>query len=43
MGGARSPEQILQSVGVDMSSEVFWQSGFETLKGMVADLEKTIQ
>ena len=43
MGGARSPEQILQSVGVDMSSEVFWQSGFDTLKEMVVDLEKTIQ
>ena len=43
MGGARSPEQILQSVGVDMSSEVFWQSGFDTLKEMVVALEKTIQ
>lgn len=41
-GGSQSPDQILRSVGVDMSSEAFWQSGFDTLKGMVTDLEKTI-
>lgn len=41
-GGSQAPEHILQSVGVDMSSEAFWQSGFDTLKEMVADLENTI-
>ncbi|HSE59211.1 MAG TPA: M3 family oligoendopeptidase [Nitrospiraceae bacterium] len=41
-GGSQSPDQILRSVGVDMSSEAFWQSGFDTLKEMVTDLEKTI-
>ena len=41
-GGSQAPEHILRSVGVDMSSEAFWQSGFDTLKEMVTDLEKTI-
>jgi oligoendopeptidase F len=41
-GGSQAPAHILRSVGVDMSSEAFWQSGFDTLKEMVADLEKTI-
>ncbi|MEX5215479.1 MAG: M3 family oligoendopeptidase [Nitrospiraceae bacterium] len=41
-GGAESPEQILRSVGVDMCSEAFWQSGFDALKEMVRELEKTI-
>jgi oligoendopeptidase F len=41
-GGSQPPEQILRSVGVNMSSEAFWQSGFDTLKEMVADLEKTL-
>ncbi|MGE3152656.1 MAG: M3 family oligoendopeptidase [Nitrospiraceae bacterium] len=41
-GGSESPEHILRSVGVDMCSEAFWQSGFDALKEMVRDLEKTI-
>ena len=41
-GGSKSPETMLSAIGVDIRSEQFWQSGFSTIQGMVADLEKTI-
>ncbi|MEK6619271.1 MAG: M3 family metallopeptidase, partial [Nitrospirota bacterium] len=41
-GGSKSPEAILAEVGVDMRSETFWQSGFNTIKGMVEELERTV-
>src|SRR2546428_8070955 len=31
-GGSRSPEVLLKDFGVDIRSESFWQSGFETIK-----------
>ncbi|WP_447979638.1 M3 family oligoendopeptidase [Candidatus Nitrospira bockiana] len=40
-GGSKSPADILQSVDVDMRSETFWQSGFDTIRAMVEDLERT--
>ena len=40
-GGSRSPHAILTDVGVDMRSEAFWQSGFDTIRAMVAELERT--
>ena len=41
-GGAQSPQDILNKVGVDMTSEAFWQSGFDTIREMVKDLEGTL-
>jgi len=41
-GGSQSPQDILSKVGVDMTSESFWQSGFDTIREMVNDLEATI-
>jgi oligoendopeptidase F len=41
-GGSQSPEQILAKAGVDMTSEAFWQSGFDTIREMVAQLEETM-
>ena len=41
-GGSRSPEDLLKEVGVDMRSEVFWQSGFDTIGEMVIQLEATL-
>ena len=38
-GGSQSPQDILSKVGVDMTSEAFWQSGFDTIREMVNDLE----
>jgi oligoendopeptidase F len=41
-GGSESPETILAKVGVDMASEGFWQSGFDTIREMVLQLEQTL-
>jgi oligoendopeptidase F len=40
-GGSQRPESILREIGVDMRSEKFWQSGFDTIRGMVDELEAT--
>jgi len=41
-GGSKAPQDILTAVGVDMTSEAFWQSGFDTIREMVGQLEKTM-
>jgi oligoendopeptidase F len=41
-GGSESPQTILANVGVDMSSEDFWQSGFDTIREMINQLEQTL-
>jgi oligoendopeptidase F len=41
-GGSESPQAILARVGVDMASEDFWQSGFDTIREMVHQLEQTM-
>ena len=40
-GGSKRPEAILAQVGVDMRAETFWQGGFNTIRGMVEELERT--
>lgn len=41
-GGSEGPQTILAKVGVDMASEDFWQSGFDTIREMVDRLEQTL-
>jgi len=41
-GGSEAPQTILAKVGVDMTSEEFWQSGFDTIHEMVDQLEQTL-
>jgi|CXWL01.1.fsa_nt_gi oligoendopeptidase F len=41
-GGSKSPAAILSTVGVDMNSEAFWQSGFDTIREMVQELDRTM-
>lgn len=41
-GGSQAPRDILAKVGVDMTSEAFWQSGFDTIREMVGQLESTL-
>src|SRR5512147_1255496 len=41
-GGSEPPATILRKVGVDMTSEAFWQSGFDTIAEMVCQLESTL-
>jgi len=38
-GGSHSPESLLKDLGVDIRSEAFWQTGFDTIRGMVRQLE----
>ncbi|MGH7230355.1 MAG: M3 family oligoendopeptidase [Nitrospiraceae bacterium] len=40
-GGSQSPQSILSEMGVDMRAESFWQSGFDTIRHMVEELERT--
>ena len=41
-GGSEPPATILRKVGVDLTSEAFWQSGFDTIAEMVGQLESTL-
>ncbi len=41
-GGSQSPTSLLQPLGVDICSEKFWQSGFNTIADMVEELQSTI-
>ncbi len=38
-GGSENPEKILKEVGIDITSEAFWQSGFDLIKEMIEQLE----
>lgn len=41
-GGSEPPATILRKVDVDMTSEAFWQSGFDMIREMVGQLESTL-
>lgn len=41
-GGSEAPRDILAKMGVDMTSEAFWQSGFDQIREMVQQLESTL-
>jgi oligoendopeptidase F len=41
-GGSMSPEGILTSVNVEMTSKTFWESGFTTITDMIGQLEATL-
>lgn len=41
-GGSEAPRNILEKVGVKMTSEAFWQSGFDQIREMVSQLESTL-
>jgi oligoendopeptidase F len=38
-GGSRSPAEILDEAGIDMTSSAFWQGGFDVIAGMIDELE----
>ena len=40
MGGAETPEKILQKAGIDFHSAAFWQGGFDVIAELVDQLEK---
>ena len=39
-GGSEAPANICTEAGIDIHSEVFWQSGFNVLENLVDELEK---
>jgi oligoendopeptidase F len=41
-GGSEAPIEIAKRVGVDITSEAFWQQGFDFIKSMVDRAEKLI-
>ena len=41
-GGSQSPQDLVKPLGVDMTSEKFWQGGFNYIKRMVQTLERTL-
>ena len=41
-GGSRKPEELLGEYSVDITSEKFWQEGFDYIKNQVQMLEKII-
>jgi oligoendopeptidase F len=38
-GGSRSPAEILEEAGIDMTSAAFWQGGFDVIDEMIQQLE----
>ena len=41
-GGAKKPEELLEEYGIDITSEKFWQEGFNYIKNQTRRLEKVI-
>ncbi len=38
-GGSKSPAEILEEAGIDMTSAAFWQGGFDVIAGMIDELK----
>ena len=38
-GGSRSPAEILEEAGIDMTSAAFWQGGFDVIDDLIRQLE----
>ena len=39
-GGSEAPATILGQAGLDISSSLFWQGGFDIIEGMISELEE---
>lgn len=39
LGGSRSPQDLMATVGVDLNSEAFWRGGFDAMEKLVAQFE----
>ncbi|HRF60696.1 MAG TPA: M3 family oligoendopeptidase [Fimbriimonadaceae bacterium] len=40
LGGSRSPQELMATVGVDLHSEDFWKGGFEVIESLIAKFEE---
>ena len=43
LGGSRSPQELMETVGVNLNSKEFWQGGFDALEKLVAEFERLWQ
>ncbi len=39
LGGSKTPQELMELVGVDLRSEAFWKGGFEAMEKLVAEFE----
>jgi oligoendopeptidase F len=39
-GGSRKPEELLREAGIDISSQQFWQVGFDYVSEMIQQLKE---
>lgn len=42
LGGSKSPTEIIKTMGVDITKEVFWQSGLDLINNQVKEFEKLV-
>jgi oligoendopeptidase F len=40
LGGSRSPQELMDTVGVDLKSKEFWQGGFDAMERLVTEFER---
>jgi oligoendopeptidase F len=40
LGGSKSPQELMQTVGVDLKSREFWQGGFDAMEKLVTQFER---
>lgn len=40
LGGSRSPQDLMATVGVDLDSEAFWRGGFDAMEKLVGQFEQ---
>src|SRR5579871_5519212 len=43
LGGSRSPQELMATVGVDLNSEAFWLGGFRAMEKLVAEFEGLVR
>ncbi|MHB8637440.1 MAG: M3 family oligoendopeptidase [Fimbriimonadaceae bacterium] len=42
LGGSRSPQELMATVGVDLNSEAFWRGGFAAMEKLVEEFEALV-
>jgi oligoendopeptidase F len=42
LGGSRSPQELMATVGVDLNSEAFWEGGFAAMEKLVEEFERLV-
>ena len=43
LGGSRSPQELMATVGVDLNSEAFWRGGFTAMTKLVEEFEALVK